>query len=39
MFCLSAILIDAVFNKSKNYYGQVFLEECEYIIKNNEEIY
>ena len=27
------MLIDSVFRTSKNYYPQVFLEECKYIIK------
>ena len=32
--CLSVILIDSVFKTGKNYYSQVFLEECKYV---NEE--
>ena len=31
--CLSVILIDSVFRTAKNYYLQVFLEECELVIK------
>ena len=27
--CLSAILIDSVYKKDKNYYPQVFLEKCK----------
>ena len=30
---LSVILIDSVFRMGENYYPQVFLEECKYIIK------
>ena len=32
---LSVILIDSVFTTGKNYYPQVFLEECKYTIKEN----
>ena len=31
--CLSVILIDFVFRTGKNYYPQVFLEKCKYVIK------
>ena len=31
--CLSVTLIDSVFNIGANYYPQVFLEQCEYIVK------
>ena len=31
--CLLRILIDSVFRTGKNYYPQVFLEECKYVIK------
>ena len=31
--CLSVILIDSVFRTGNNYYLQVFLEECKYIVK------
>ena len=33
--CLSVILIDSVFRTGKNYYPQVFLEECKYVVKEN----
>ena len=33
MFCLSVILIDPIYKKDKNYYPQVFLEECKYVAK------
>ena len=29
--CLSVKLIDSVFRVGKNYYPQVFLEECKYV--------
>ena len=32
---LSVILIDSIFKMSKNYYPEVFLEECKYIAKKN----
>ena len=31
--CLSVILIDSVFRTGNNYYPQVFLEECKYVVK------
>ena len=31
---LSVILIDSVFQTSKNHYPQVFLEECKYVAKD-----
>ena len=31
--CSSVILIDSVFRTGKNYYTQVFLEECKYVVK------
>ena len=31
--CLSVILIDSAFRMVENYYPQVFLEECKYIVK------
>ena len=34
--CLSVILTDTVFRTSKNYYPQVFLEECKYVIKEKK---
>ena len=30
------ILIDSVFRTGKNYYPQVFLEECNYVIKEKK---
>ena len=33
---MSVILIDSVFRTGKNYYLQVFLEECKYIVKEKE---
>ena len=35
---LSVISIHSVLKMGKNYYPQVFLEECKYIIKENEVI-
>ena len=33
--CLSVILLDSIFvNSDKEYYPQILLEECKYIIKN-----
>ena len=34
--CLSVILIDSVFRTGKNYYPQVFLEECKYVVKEKK---
>ena len=34
--CLLTISIDSVFRTSKNYYPQVFLEECKYVFKEKE---
>ena len=31
-----AISIDSVFRASKNYYPQVFLEQCKYVFKEKE---
>ena len=31
--CLSVGLINSVFRTGKNYYPQVFLEECNYVVK------
>ena len=31
--CLSVIFIDSVYRTGKNYYPQVFLEECKYVVK------
>ena len=30
------ILIDSVYKKDKNYYVQVFLEECKYVFKEKK---
>ena len=35
--CLSVILIDSLFRTSKNYYPQVFLEECKCDEENSNE--
>ena len=34
--CLSIILLDSVFTTCKNYYSQVFLEECKYVVNKKE---
>ena len=34
--CLSVILIDSIFRKGNNYYPQVFLEECNYVVKEKK---
>ena len=34
--CLSVILIDSVFRTGKDYYPQVFLEECKYVVKEKK---
>ena len=34
--CLSVVLIDSVFRTGKNYYPQVFLEECKYVVKEKK---
>ena len=34
--CSSVILIDSVFRTGKNYYPQVFLEECKYVVKEKK---
>ena len=31
--CLLVILIDSVFRTDKNYYPEVFLEECKHVVK------
>ena len=33
--CLSVISTDSIFKTGKNYYPQIFLEECKYVIKKN----
>ena len=35
--CLSVILIDSVFRTGKNYYPQVFLDECKYVVKEKKD--
>ena len=37
--CLSVILIYSVFRTGKNYYFQMFIEECEYVFKENMSEY
>ena len=34
--CLSVISIDSVFRTGKNYYPQVVLEECKYVVKEKK---
>ena len=34
--CLSVILIDSVFRIDKNYYSQVFSEECKHVVKGKK---
>ena len=35
--CLSVILLDSIFvNSNKEYYPQIFLEECKYAIKGRK---
>ena len=34
--CLSVILINSVFRTGNNYYPQVFLEECKYVVKEKK---
>ena len=34
--CLSVILIDPAFKTGNNYYPQVFLEECKYVVKEKK---
>ena len=33
---LSVILMDSVFKMGKDYYSQVFLKECKYVVKENK---
>ena len=35
--CLSVLLIDSVYRKDKDYYPQVFLEECKCIVKEKKK--
>ena len=38
--CLSIILLDSVFvNSDKEYYQQILLEECKYVIKKKNSKY
>ena len=37
--CLSVILLDLVYKKDRNFYPQVFSEECKYVIKEKKEFY
>ena len=34
--CLSVILMDSVFRIGQNYYPQVFLEECKFVVKEKK---
>ena len=37
--CLSVILLDSIFvNSNKEYYPQIFLEECKYAVKDRKII-
>ena len=37
--CLSVILLDSIFvNSNKEYYPQIFLEECKYAIKDRKVV-
>ena len=36
VICLSVILIDSVFRTGKDYYPQVFLEECKCVFKEKK---
>ena len=35
--CESVILLDSVYKKDKNYYPQVLLEECKYVVKERKK--
>ena len=35
---MSVFFIDSVFRTSKNYYPQVFSEECKYVVKEKKKI-
>ena len=37
--CLSEILINSVFRIGKNYFPQVFLQECKYVVKKKRPKY
>ena len=34
--CFSVILINSVFRIGKNYYPQMFLEECKYVVQEKK---
>ena len=36
---LSVVLVDFGFRKGKNYYSQVFLDECKYIAKIKKDVW
>ena len=36
--CQSVVLIDSVYKKDKNYYPEVFLEECKHVIKEKRNL-
>ena len=36
--CLLVILINSVYRKDKNYYPQVFSEECKYFVKEKKYV-
>ena len=35
-YFLSVMLIDSIFKTGKNYYPEVFLEECKYVVKEKK---
>ena len=36
IICLSVALIDSVYRTNKNYYPQMFLEECKFAVKEKK---
>ena len=34
--CLSLIMLDSVIRVNKKFYPQIFLEECQYVIRKNK---
>ena len=36
--CLSVILVDSVLRTGNNYYPQVFLQECKYVVKEKKGV-
>ena len=38
MYFVISNMIDSVYRKDKNYYPQVFLEECKYFVKEKKDI-